>query len=385
MDVIDQPRETPRGLEGIVVAQTVLSDVRGQEGFYHYRQYDATELSTHRPLEDIWYLFFRGELPTTLAQRAAFSQEIAARRAIPTDLIPILREFVTGESFDLLASLRTAVSLLAAKSNFRPSIDISREELYENALRISAVTPTLITTLYRLRKGLEPIPPDPKLSASANYLYMLHGTPPDERLTWALERYLALTIDHGFNSSTFTARVIASTAADIGAAIVGAIGALSGPLHGGAPSRALDMLDEIGTPERAEPWIREAILKGERIMGFGHRIYKAEDPRSRVLRQVAVELGGPTAIFARQIEQTVVRLLTDLKPGRNLYTNVEFYAGVVMDSCNIPREMFTPTFVSSRVIGWCAHVLEQVDNNRLIRPSAQYVGPPPPQPVPLLQ
>jgi citrate synthase len=197
-----------------------------------------------------------------------------------------------------------------------------------------------------------------------------------------VEQYLISTIDHGFNAPTFTARVITSTGADLGAAVVGAIGALSGPLHGGAPSRALDMLDAIQKPENAEAWIRNAVESGDRIMGFGHRVYKTDDPRSVMLRGVAERLGGPNVEFAKKVERTVVEVLAELKPGRQLYTNVEFYAGVVMDRCGIPREMFTPTFASSRVIGWCAHILEQAADNRLIRPSARYVGPPPPQPVP---
>ena len=176
--------------------------------------------------------------------------------------------------------------------------------------------------------------------------------------------------------------MITSTGADLGAAVVGAIDALSGPLHGGAPSRALDMLDAIGKPENAEPWVRDAVEHGKRIMGFGHRVYKTEDPRSRMLKGVAERLGGENVEFAKHIEKTVVDVLAELKPGRQLYANVEFYAGVVMDKAGLPRDLFTPTFASSRVIGWTSHILEQAADNRLIRPSAHYAGPPPPQPVP---
>jgi citrate synthase len=190
------------------------------------------------------------------------------------------------------------------------------------------------------------------------------------------------TIDHGFNASTFTARVIASTGADLGSAILGALGALSGPLHGGAPSRALDMLEEIGTPERTDAWLREAIASGKRIMGFGHRVYKTDDPRSLMLHEVAKRLGGPRIAFAEHVEERAVAILGELKPGRRLYTNVEFYAGIVMEECGLPPGLFTPTFAASRVIGWTAHILEQAGDNRLIRPSAHYDGPPPPEPVP---
>jgi citrate synthase len=238
--------------------------------------------------------------------------------------------------------------------------------------------------LYRLREGRDPIPPHPELGYAANYLYMLDGQVPDPDHARAIEQYQITTVDHGFNASTFTARVITSTGADLGASVVGAIGALSGPLHGGAPSRALAMLDAIGTPDRTDAWVRDAVESGDRIMGFGHRVYKTDDPRSVLLRSVAQRLGGDMAAFAMQVEQTVIDVLAELKPGRDLYTNVEFYAGVVMDRCGLPRELFTPTFASSRVIGWCANILEQAADNRIIRPSAKYVGPPPPQPVPEL-
>jgi citrate synthase len=220
------------------------------------------------------------------------------------------------------------------------------------------------------------------LGYAANYLYMMQGAEPRPEYAAGVEKYLISTIDHGFNASTFTARVITSTGADLGAAVVGGIGALSGPLHGGAPSRALQMLDEIGTPDRAEPWLRDAVERGDRLMGFGHRVYKTDDPRSVMLRDVADQLGGDKMELARHIEATAIKVLDELKPGRRLYTNIEFYAGIVMDRAGIPRELFTPTFAASRVIGWCAHILEQAADNRLIRPSAQYVGPPPPQPVP---
>jgi citrate synthase len=373
--------EAPAGLEGVVVAHTQIGDVRGLEGFYHYRQYDAIELNRRRSLEDVWHLLFRGHLPDR-AEQESFRKEIARYRVLPADLVPFLRTLTATEPYEPLAALRTAISFVAQRSGFRSWLDISPEQLYDNAMQLSAQTPVLLTALHRLRVGLEPVTPDPELSAAANYLYMLNGERPDPQRTWALERYLVSTIDHGFNSSTFTARVIASTGADLGAAVTGAIGALSGPLHGGAPARVLEMLDDIGTPDRAEAWVRDTVARGGRIMGFGHRVYKGKDPRSALLREVATTVGGPTAEFAIAVEDTIVRVLNEEKPGRALNANVEFYAGVVMDACGIPREEFTPTFASSRVIGWCTHVLEQVSGNRLIRPSARYDGQAPPQPVP---
>jgi citrate synthase len=378
-----QAHEVPKGLEGVVVADTTVGDVRGLEGFYHYRQYSAVDLAKTRPIEDVWQLMFEGRLPTTIAERDAFAATIVPRRVIPTEVADVLPAIArAGEVFVPLDALRTAVSQYGAAFGFRPSHDIDDEELRDNAMSICAVVPSLICALWRLRRGLEPIAPRADLAYAANYLYMMQGEVPVAEHAAAVEKYLISTVDHGFNASTFTARVITSTGADLGAAVVGAIGALSGPLHGGAPSRALQMLDEIGTPERAEPWLRDAVERGDRLMGFGHRVYKTDDPRSLMLRDVADSLGGDKMELARHIEATAVKVLDELKPGRRLYTNVEFYAGIVMDRCGIPRELFTPTFAASRVIGWCAHILEQAADNRLIRPSAQYVGPPPPQPVP---
>jgi citrate synthase len=374
--------EARRGLEGVVVAETEVGDVRGQEGFYHYRQYNAVELAEKRTLEDVWHLLYEGHLPDP-SEREAFAAEIRSLRDIPAPVKKLLPSIATaGEHFVPLDALRTAYSLLAYALDFKSWLDIDKAELRANAMQTSAVMPALIMALYRLNQGLEPIDPHPDLPYAANYLYMLTGEVPDAGDARAIEQYLISTTDHGFNSSTFTARVITSTGADLGSAVVGAIGALSGPLHGGAPSRALDMLDAIGTPDKAEAWIRASVQKGERIMGFGHRIYKTDDPRSVMLRGVAERLGGDMVDFAKKVEQTVVDVLAELKPGRNLYANVEFYAGVVMDKVGLPRSLFTPTFTSSRVIGWTAHILEQAADNRLIRPSAHYAGPPPPQPVP---
>ncbi len=374
--------EAKRGLEGVVVAETEVGDVRGQEGFYHYREYNAVELAEKRSLEDVWHLLYEGHLPSP-EERAAFAAEIRSLRNIPPTVKGLLPAIATaGEHFVPLDALRSAYSLFAYALDFKSWLDISPEELHANAMQTSAVMPTLIMALYRLNQGLEPIDPHPDLDYAANYLYMLTGEEPDPGHARAIEQYLISTTDHGFNSSTFTARVITSTGADLGSAVVGAIGALSGPLHGGAPSRALDMLDAIGTPDKAEAWIRASVEKGERIMGFGHRIYKTDDPRSLMLRGVAERLGGDMVDFAKKVERTVVEVLAELKPGRHLYANVEFYAGVVMDNVGLPRTLFTPTFTSSRVIGWTSHILEQAGDNRLIRPSAHYAGPPPPVPVP---
>ena len=374
--------DAPPGLKGVIVAETAVGDVRGTEGFYHYRQYNAVELAEKRTLEDVWHLLFEGELPTA-SEREAFVARIRELREVPASIKPLLPGLArVGERFTPLDAIRTAVSLLADAGDFRPSLDIDADTLKANAMQVCAVIPTLIMSLHRLNMGLEPIAPHADLGYGANYLYMLSGEIPDPDLARAVEQYQMTTVDHGFNASTFTSRVVTSTGADLGAAVVAAIGALSGPLHGGAPSRALDLLDAIGSAENARPYLVEAVQRGDKIMGFGHAVYKTDDPRSVFLRGVAERIGATKIDFAKVVERTVVDVLAELKPGRDLFANVEFYAGVVMDHCGLPRELFTPTFASSRVIGWCANILEQAADNRIIRPSARYVGPPPPVPVP---
>ncbi|GAB2879598.1 citrate synthase/methylcitrate synthase [Streptomyces deserti] len=378
------PVDVPRGLAGVVVTDTALGDVRGQEGFYHYRQYSAVDLAQSRSFEDVWHLMVHGDLPDA-AQCAAFAAHTAQLRRLPDEVRAALPAVAAASGpSGPLAGLRSALSLLGAVKGFRPVYDIDAEQRRADTVAAVAAVPTLLTALYRLGQGLEPVEPREDLPYAANYLYMLTGSQPDAERAKAIEQYLISTIDHGFNASTFTARVIASTGADVAAALVGAVGALSGPLHGGAPSRALDTLDAIGSRDRIDAWIRDHVLAGERIMGFGHPVYRAEDPRSRMLRGIAQQIGGPLVEFAVEVEQHVEAILAELKPGRELHTNVEFYAGVVMELCGLPREMFTPTFAAARVVGWSANVLEQAQDSKIIRPAARYVGPQPPVAVPVI-
>ena len=354
----------------------------GIEGFYHYRQYSAVDLAEQRTLECVWHLMFEGELPTR-QQRVAFLEEIRPLRTLPDAVRPMLPAIAEASPLPL-DGLRTAVSLIGSAAGFRPSIDTSRDELRANAMRICAVVPTVLTALHRLRNGLEVVEPRDDLGYAANYLYMMTGEVPTDEHTRAIEQYLITTVDHGFNASTFTARVITATGADLAAAVTGAVGSLSGPLHGGAPSRVLDMLDEIGSPANVEEHVRPIIESGATVMGFGHPVYRTDDPRSLLLRRVAERLGGDLVSYAIDVEARIIDVIREMKPGRDIYTNVEYYAGVVMELCKVPRTMLTPTFASSRVIGWCANILEQAAHNKIIRPSARYVGPPPPAAVPAL-
>lgn len=366
---------TNPGLEGVVVAETSVGDVLGDRGTYHYRGRPATELARTRRPEDVVALLVDGELPA--AGDDSVARSLARRRSAPAEVLELVAALVRHpRSTPPLEVLRTAVSALGPRLEWGAMLDLSGEELRDEALAAVAVVPTLVAAAHRLSSGREVVPPRGDLGHAADLLWMLTGEEPDPARTRALEQYLVLTADHGMNTSTFAARVVTSTGSDLASALCAAIGALAGPLHGGAPSRALDMVDEIGDPSRAGVWVTDAVGRGERIMGFGHRVYSTVDPRSEVLRDVARDLGGPTVERALGIEGVVLETLAELKPGHDLCTNVEFYAAVVLDACGIPRSCFTPVFAAARTVGWVAHVLEQASANRLIRPSSRYVGPP---------
>jgi citrate synthase len=381
MKAEDPLERAPPGLKGLAVADTELGQVRGEEGFYHYRQYDAIELARTRTFEHVWHLFMRGELPSP-DELERFRSEVARLRRIPSGATELLPAIARLPAVAPLSAERIGISVVAAALGLRPALDTTRDQLRTQCVQLSSLAPTLVAALHRLRNGHQPVEPVERLGHAANYLYMLQGEEPEPDRARALDQYWISTVDHGFNPSTFTARVIASTRADMGAAIVGAMGALSGPLHGGAPGRVWEMLDEIGLPERADDWLRAKLDRGERIMGFGHAVYRTEDPRSRLLREVAERLGGERVELARHVEERSLALLRELRPGHDLYTNVEFYASIVLEAVGLPPDLFTPTFMLSRIVGWSAHILEQLVDRQIMRPSARYVGPQPDRPAP---
>jgi citrate synthase len=352
------------GLEGVVAASTRLSHVDGERGELIIAGFPLAELAANATFEQTTWLLGHGELPTS-DQLSCFTARLAARRALPPLAIALLRECAAAK-LDAMDALRIAAGTI--------SLDSSDPE------SILAKVPTIVAAYARLAAHQEPIAPRPDLGHAANYLYMLAGAEPDVERTRALETYLNTVVDHGLNASTFTCRVITSTGSDLVSAVVGAIGALKGPLHGGAPGPALEMVFEIGDASRAEAVLRKKIESGERLMGFGHRVYKVRDPRADVLGAAAERLftrAGDMSLYtlARSVEATALRLLEEYKPGRRLQTNVEFYTALLLHGLELEVPLFTPTFAVGRVSGWIAHALEQRANPRLIRPSSEYVGP----------
>ncbi|MCK0111270.1 citrate synthase/methylcitrate synthase [Ornithinimicrobium sp. F0845] len=372
----------PAGLKGVVVADTRTGDVRGQEGFYHFREYSAIELARTRTFEDVTHLMLEGTLPSP-EQSAALQQDLARASVLPDELVDVLPTIArSGADRAALTRLRTAISHLGALEGFGPVYAASRAQVRGDVVRLVGALPVIQAALHRLRSGADPVPGRPELGAAGNWLWMVTGREPAPEHRAALATYLTSTIDHGFSASTFAARVVTSAGSDVASACCAAIGTFAGPLHGGAPDRALDSLDEIGSADRAREWVREKVARSERIMGFGHAVYRTMDPRAAMLREIAQDLGGPLVDLAVLVEQEVIAALAELKPGRELHTNVEYYAGVVMEQCGVPREMFTPTFATARVVGWGAHILEQSGETRIFRPAARYVGPPAPAPLP---
>jgi citrate synthase len=351
------------GLEGVVAARTRLSHVDGERGELIIAGYPLAELAANATFEEATWLLWNGRRPST-SELDAFRRELASKRTLPPAITTLLRDCATAGA-DPMDALRIAAGAISLQG--------------EDAATITAKIPAIVAAFWRLRQGVEPIPPRAELTHAANYLYMLTGELPDVERVRALETYLNTVIDHGLNASTFTCRVIVSTGSDLVSAIVGAIGALKGPLHGGAPGPALETVFEIGNASRAEAVLREKIERGERLMGFGHRVYKVRDPRADVLAVAAERLytrAGDMSLYrlARDVEATALRLLEEYKPGRRLQTNVEFYTALMLHGLGLDVSLFTPTFAIGRVSGWLGHAMEQRAANRLIRPSSEYVG-----------
>jgi len=375
--------EIARGLEGVVVTGTRLSHVDGEGGELIIGGFPVEELGPNATFEEVLHLLWQGRLPQR-RELEELEAALAAQRALPAATLSLLRS-AAERSLSPMDALRIAVGTLSLAL---PQANGRRETQVTLAQSLVSRFPTIIATYARLLRREAPVEPDARLGHVANYLYMLNGVAPAPAQTRALETYFNTVVDHGMNASTFAARVIISTRSDMVSALEGAVGALKGPLHGGAPGPALDMVFEIrkraaksrGTIEaEAEGWIREALARGERLMGFGHRIYKVRDPRADVLGAAATQLFAGKVDrdlydHARTVENVALRLLHEAKPDRRLDTNVEYYTALLLHGVGMPSELFSPTFAAARAGGWTAHVLEQIAEDRIIRPSSAYVG-----------
>ncbi len=353
------------GLEGIVAATTAISKVDGTAGRLIYRGYDIHDLARTTTFEEVAHLLWFGHLPNQ-KELSDLHEKFVAERTIPDSVMQVI--YALPAQTQPMDALRTAVSAWGA-------ISVSGVPTIEQAIAATARFPLFLAAFNRLRHGKEPLASRPELSHAANYLYLLTGQLPKNEHVRGLNSYLVLLADHGMNASTFTARIVASTESDIVSSLVAAIGALKGPLHGGAPSKVQDMLRTISTVDNAEPWLRDAITNGGKLMGFGHRVYKTADPRAEELREMARVADPNGFVLSHHVEEVALALLRELKPGRPIYTNVEYYSAALMASVGLTGDLFTPTFAVSRSAGWTAHIIEQVNNNRLIRPEAEYTGP----------
>jgi citrate synthase len=359
-ELLQAQRPYSPGLEGVIAGETSLSFIDGAAGRLLYRGYRIGDLVERGTYAAVAHLLWTGDwdpsqrLPTTPVPTAVLD----VLRALPSDAKP-------------MDALRTAVSAWGATQ------DLPWPPTVEQARALTAFSPSALAAFARLRAGKDPIAPDPDLDLTAGFLYQLSGQPPDASTARALDAYFIVGAEHSFNASTFTARVITSTRSDVASAVAGAIGTMKGPLHGGAPSEVVDQLAQVGSADHAEAWVREALARGERLMGFGHRVYRAYDPRAAALRTVAqgMEHKPDWLQLAIEVEDVALRVLAEKHPERRLRTNVEFYAAPVLMGVGLSPDLFPATFSLARHAGWTAHVLEQAANNRLIRPDVNYVGP----------
>ena len=363
------------GLEGVVASQTAISMVDGQNGRLVYQGYVIADLAEQMSFEEVAFLLWEGRLPNR-SELDALSLDLASHRTV-TQAANIALDALPVDT-DPMDVLRSVVSVQGVEHRLeKPTIPL--------AIHATASFPTILAMFHRRQVGLEPVKPRADLGHAANYLYMLNGKESSPDMVHALNTYLVLLADHGMNASTFTARVIASTESDLTSALVGAIGALKGPAHGGAPSAVLEQLEEIGAAPDAETFMRDMRRRKEKFMGFGHRVYRVYDPRAKILKAMCERMNPRFFALASQVEEIALTILHEEHPERPQSTNVEFYSAGVLQAIGLPREFFTPTFGCARVTGWSAHVLEQAAHNRIIRPQSEYIGPEPRKPVPLAE
>ena len=372
------------GLDGVVAAATKIAEVDGEKGKLTLRGYDVSELSGRVTFEEVAWLLWNGHLPNK-KEYDELHAEMSSARELPAAALASLKLLAPHASG--MDSLRMGASMLSIGDaelggDAIPSSDHSVQiaSAQRRASRLQAQMPAIVAHTWRLKNGQEIVHPKPEHGLAQGFLYMLEGEEPDPARVDGLNAYLVAIAEHGLNASTFTGRVVISTDSDMVSALTAAIGALKGPKHGGVPGPVLKMMDAIGTPDKADAFIRNEMAQGRRIMGFGHRIYKVRDPRATLLGDAADKMAARTGDrslleLTRAVEETTVKVLHELKPGRDLYANVELYAALILHAVDLPSELFTPMFGVGRTSGWTAHMIEQIEENKLIRPQSIYVGP----------
>ncbi len=370
-DATDEQVQIHRGLNGVYFDRSDVCFIDGRAGELRYRGYSIHDLAERSTFEETAYLLFHGDLPTS-DERAKFDRELRDARVLPSSAIDVIRAIKDAHPMEVL---RTAVSALGASD---PEVDDkSQEATLRKGIRLTSQVPMLVAAHHRIRQGLDPVPPDPSLGQAANFLWMVKGERPSEDASALMDTDFILHAEHGANASSFTARVVAGTDANLHAAVTAAVAALSGPAHGGAAEDVMKMAMEIGTPERAAAWVKAKRANREPIMGFGHRVYRTEDPRARHMREgvrrLSEEMGQPK--WYAILEAVVEAMRPYARLGVNV--NVDFYAGVVYYLHGIPSDLFVPIFAIGRTPGWCVSVMEQTANNILIRPLTLYTGPEP--------
>jgi citrate synthase len=366
----DTPKDlhVPKGLEDVVIGPSSITFLDGLKGRMLYKGYDAVAMAGQVSFEEIVYLLWEGDLPNR-TQLQPFAKSLADNRALPAEVLAVMEKFPKHcHPMDVLREGVTLLAMVAPDAH-----DGSQKDNRAKALRLVARMATFAAAWDRIRQGLPIIPPDSTLSHSANFIYMVTGKKPTSSEVEAMDMYLALLADHDLNASTFTARVIVSTLSDMHSAIAGALGALKGPLHGGANEKAMEMFLEIGDADKVESWVEKALQEKRKIMGFGHRVYKVEDPRSVPLRAMAHRLSVEKGDM--RWYNISIKVAEAVQRHKNIYTNVDFYSASVLYLLGIPIDLFTTVFAAGRVAGWCAHVFEQLADNRLIRPRTDYTGP----------
>ena len=372
----EKTAKVSKGLKGVLAADSSICDIDGEKGLLLYRGYNIDDLARNSTFEEVCWLLLKGELPTK-SELEEFSQKLEQSRKLPREVVNFLRTL--PKDVHPMSALRSAISVAGIWD--KHAEEDSLEAAYERSVTLTAMMSTIVAAIHRIRNGQDLLEPQPGLAFAGDFMYMLNGRKPSADEEKAMDLILILHAEHSFNASTFAARVIIATLTDMYSAVTGAIGALKGKLHGGANTEVLRTLQDIGSLDRVGAWVEEKLAEKEKFMGFGHAVYRTEDPRAKHLKELSRRLGQEKNDpkwyqMSEEMERRIV-------PAINKHCNVDFYSASLQHYMGIPGELFTCVFAASRIVGWCAHILEQLSDNKIIRPSANYVGPPPRPYIPL--